>query len=192
MKLKLISGLIVTILIGFIWIQKSQIEKLDEKLTRTEYNMSQLESENYSLVFKKGELEDYIKQGNTKFKKDIDSVCNQYDIKIKDLNKIISTHTKTVVRDTTYLPSDTVYIKNDSLYVLSFSNKNKCISASVKALTKDPFTKINFELLEADNESYSFVHKQKKKWWQIFKKRKLMMTTIDNCGESQTKELEIQ
>ena len=188
MKIKLIGGFIILILCSLIWFQSWRINELDESLTRTEYNMSQLESDNYSLTFKKGELEDYIKQNNTKFKKDIDSVCKEYDIRIKDLNKVINTKTKIVERDTTYLPSDTVYIKDDSLYVLNFSKQNKCISASVKALTKDKFTKINFEFIEADNESYSFVHKQKKKWWQIFKKRKLMMTTVDNCGISQTKE----
>ena len=192
MKTNIIVGLSVLILCGIIWFQNGRITQLNDSLTRTEYNMSQLESDNYSLTFKKGELEDYIKQGNTKFKQDIDSVCNQYDIKIKDLNKVINTKTTITIRDTTYLPSDTVYIKDDSLYVLSFLKQNKCISASVKALTKDKFTKINFEFIEADNESYSFVHKQKKKWWQIFKKRKLMMTTVDNCGISQTKELEIQ
>ena len=71
MKIKLIGGFIILILCSLIWFQSWRINELDESLTRTEYNMSQLESDNYSLTFKKGELEDYIKQNNTKFKKDI-------------------------------------------------------------------------------------------------------------------------
>ena len=192
MKIKLVSVLIIILLSICLYFQKNTIERLNNDLDRTEYNMSQLESENYSLTFKKGELEDFINQKNTQFKRDIDSVCNQYDIKIKDLTKVINTKTETIVKDTVFVTGETVYVKDDSLHILRFKNENNCISASIIAHTTDPLTKVLFEELKSNNESFSMVHREKKKWWQLFKKRKLLMTTVDNCGTTSVKELEIK
>lgn len=172
--------------------KQGKIDNLTEEINRKNEIVKNLESDNFSLTFKKGELEEFIGTQNTQFKKDIDSVITAKNIEIKDLKKIINHKTSISVIDTVYLPSKEVEQKDDSLYVLKFSNENKCISASVEALTQDPNTKIKFEKLEAQNDSYYIVHKEKKKWWQIFKKRKLMITITDNCGITETKELEVK
>lgn len=191
-SIKLLLAIFLVVSGCFIYLQNDRINKLKSDLDRTSNNLLQAESDNYSLTFKKGELEKYINYQNTKFKKDIDSVCEKYDIKIKHLQKVINNQTSIVIRDTTYLPAKEVESQNDSLYVLTFSNENNCISARVKAITKDPTTKLNFEELKSQNESFSLVYKEKKKWWQIFRKRKLMMKTVDNCGNSTVKELEVK
>ena len=191
MKTKIISILILIILCGFVWFQANHIKNLNASLTRVNYNMSQLESDNYSLTFKKGELEDYIKQGNTKFKQDIDSVCNQYDIKIKDLKKVINTKTTITVKDTVYVPTEVIKIENDSLYHSEFLFDSACLYVRGRVLSTDSLAQLIFDNLECDNESFSMVYKEKKKWWQWFKKRKLIMKTVSRCGETTVKELEV-
>ena len=196
MKLKLmIAGAILfllTALSGIIVYQSNKIDNLNQDVKRKDYAVSQLESDNYSIKFKnKKEFEEYIKQGNTKLKKSIDSVSKAYNIKLKDFQKVINTNTVITLRDTVFLKSDGPTIKVDSLYYSPFSFENNCLSVGLKVISTDPKPNVKLEKLSAQNEAFSVVFKEKKKWWQIFKKRKLMMKTFDNCGKSSVKELEI-
>ncbi len=161
---------------------------LKTEIKQKEHNISQLESNNYSLTFKKGELEDYIKEGNTEFKRKIDSITKAHNIKIKDLKKVISTQIKTSV-DTVFVPVETIINLKDSLYHSAFSIDSACFKISGKVISKDQSPKLFFSKIGYENESMYFTYKEPKKWWQIFKRRKMMLKVVSECGEVTVKEL---
>lgn len=192
MKLKL--GLLLTsiILSGLLFGVVQKNNDLKEEIAVKENNIKQLESDNYLLTFKKGELEDYVKDLNTEFKRNIDSVTMEHNIRIKDIQKLINTKSVITLLDTVYLPGETVYIKEDNKYHYNFSMDSACFKMSGTVISNDPEPLVKLNSLSAEHETYSIYHREKKKWWQIFKRRKIIMETFDNCGHSTTKILEIR
>lgn len=161
---------------------------LQKDVKQKDYNISQLESDNYSLNFKKGELEKYIKQGNTEFKRRIDSITKAHDIKIKDLKKVTSTKIETVI-DTVLVPVETTINPVDSLYHSAFVMDSACFKIRGKVISNDSMPQIIFNQIGYKNEVMHFVYREPKKWWQIFKRRKLILKAINECGEISVKEL---
>lgn len=190
-KIYIIGAIVLSLLCFTIKLQRDRIQDLNENLNRQTENVTSLIEESSSIQLTNKELKRIMKNSEAEFVRKIDSVTSENDIKIKHLKKIIASQTTVTVKDTVYLPAVDTISKVDSLYQLRFIRENNCISASVVVLTIDPSTLIQFEKLEAKNESYFMVYKENKKWWQIFKKRKLMQKTVNTCGETTIKELEI-
>lgn len=191
-KILIGAAIIIAALSFIINIQNNKINNLQNDNKRQSENVSSLMEENSSIKLTTSELKRFIKHSESEHIIKIDSILTKHDIKVKELNKIISTKTTIVLKDTVYLVAESINVKNDSLYHLQFKHENNCISASVNAITKDPLTTINFNEIKSKNESHFIVYKEPKKWYQFFKKRKLIQKTINNCGETIIKELEIQ
>ena len=166
--------------------QKNQ--ELKTEIKQKQSNINQLESDNYSLTFKKGELEKYIKEGNTEFKRKIDSITSDYDIRIKDLKKVSLTKITTIV-DTVFVPVETVINLSDNLYHSTFVMDTACIKISGKVISRDSTPQLIFSKIGYENEAMHFAYKEPKKWWQFFKRRKLLLKTVSECGEVSIKEL---
>lgn len=193
--LKYWKVLLVFIFIGLastVYFQRNSIKELNNEIDRHKENAIGLFEENKTISLKQKELKQFIEDSESKFAKEIDSVTKANNIKVKHLNKIIQSKTTVTIRDTIYSEPKEVSKVDDSLYVLKFKRESDCISASVEAKTKDPFTVVRFTNISANNESYFIVYKKKKHWWQFFKKRKLMQKTVNRCGEVSIKELVIE
>ena len=190
MKQALIIGALSLLALGTIKSLYDKNRELTETLERTTSNLSQLEADNYSLSFEKDELVNYVKDLNTKFKQEIDSVTKANDIKLKDLQRLTKTHTVVTVRDTVFMEPEHI-AQEDSLYELSYSSSHDCYDIKLTAMSADPETTLRVDELTTKNDSYYMLHYSKKKWWQLFKKRKLLMTTVDNCGTSTTTEVQV-
>lgn len=190
-KILLGGAIIFALLSSTVYLQQKRINDLKDDVDRQKENVVSLLEDNSNLELTSKELQKYIKDSESKFAKEIDSVTTAHNIKIKDLRKIIAAKTEVIIKDTVYLaPVDTV-AKVDSLYHLRFQRENKCISVSAMAVTTDPSTKIMFEELSFKNEAYTMVYKKKKKWWQVFKKQEYVQKSVNSCGETTIKEIEI-
>lgn len=162
--------------------------KLKAEIEQKANIIKQLEADNYSLTFKKGELEEYIKEGNTRLKQKIDSVTKAYDIKLKDVKKVTVVKVETRV-DTIKVPVETSLSLADSLYHSEFSVDSACFKISGRIIGMDPMPALVFTKLGYENESYYVVYKEPKKWWQFFKKRKTMIKVFSKCGNVNIQEL---
>lgn len=163
---------------------KAQEVELEEKKN----NISQLESDNYTLTFRKGELEDYIKEGNTEHKRKIDSIATANNIKIKDLQNVISVLSNAKA-DTVPVYIEVPILLPDSTYSASFVVDTVCVGVKGRIISKDPFPKLIFDRIGFENETHHFKYKEPKKWWQIFKKRKTILKSVSKCGGVTYKEL---
>jgi predicted nuclease with TOPRIM domain len=191
MKRLIIEALIISSLAGLVYVLKNELSETKEQLEKTTTNFKQLESDNYSLELSKKELTDYIGDLNTQFKQEIDSVTKANDIKLKDIKQLVNNKTVVNIIDTVFMAAEEVKVENDSLYKLKFTVDSACYKAVIYALTKDQSTTVNLHELETENNSYFIVHYEKKPWWKLFKKRKLLITTVSDCGTSETKVINI-
>jgi predicted nuclease with TOPRIM domain len=191
MKRLIIEILIISSLTGLVYVLKNELSETKEQLEKTTTNFKQLESDNYTLELSKKELTDYIGDLNTQFKQEIDSVTKAHDIKLKDIKQLVNNKTVVSIIDTVFMPAEEVKVENDSLYKLKFTVDSACYKAVIYALTKDQSTTVNLHELETENNSYYIVHYEKKPWWRLFKKRKLLITTVNDCGTSETKVINI-
>lgn len=174
-----------------LYLTLNKVGNLKEDIKRKDYSISQLESDNYSIEFKKGELEKYIADQNTEFKKSIDSVLRANDIEVKRLKKIIRSTSKVTLVDTIYLDPKPVYIEDDTIYHLQFIMDSTCLSVSGRVFTTDSLATVSLDKVECNSEASLIAYWKKKKWWQWCKKKQLMVKMINNCGETTIKELEI-
>jgi regulator of replication initiation timing len=192
MKKYIIYAAVLLALGGIGTFQHSQIKKLREQLAETSLNLTEIESDNYSLTMERDQFKEWLETQNTAQKQAMDSVLKAHDIKVKDLKKIIDTKTTITIHDTVYMEPVVVESPVDNYYKLHFQRYNECAAVNVSVWTKDATTTLSIDKLETTNQTYSVVYKEPKKWWQIFKKRKYRMETYSNCGETTIQEIEIQ
>lgn len=171
--------------------QRIKIESLEHTLHTQKVNVRGLMEENSSIKLSYKELNEYVSTSENKFARDIDSITRENDIKLKNLQKLTQVKTIIEIRDTVEVEAKSIIANKDSTYNLSFSKENNCINAEIIAITKDPNTKVIFDRIEANSEGYTIVYKENKKWWQLFKKRKIFYKTVNNCGETVIKEVEV-
>lgn len=191
MKIKIIGVLIILSLLGIITYKENVIINIKKDRDTYKENTKSLLEHNSSINLTNKDLLEFIKNSESKFAQEIDSVTKKYDIKIKHLQKLIQIKNEVTEKDPFYLPPVEVIHKPDSTYILKYIRESECFKIEIEAITKDKNTLIKFNKIQSNSESYFLVYKEKKPWWKIFKKRKLMQKTVNNCGEVSIKELEI-
>lgn len=171
-----------------------------------------IEQDNATLIFEKGQLGKYINQLNTDFKVKIDSLAKANDIKVKNIVAVYETKIKylneELVKMQTSKPEVTVPEKDsvkvnrpDSLginlpdtlptYKIGFENKTQCHTIEGYMVTKDPESEAYLSKVGFEVEVVRIKYKAKPKWFQFWKwfcRRKVEAVIIGDCGEVQVKE----
>ncbi|MGL5561703.1 MAG: hypothetical protein ACRDCN_03645 [Tannerellaceae bacterium] len=188
-KSSIIIALLVTAALGVVKLQHDTIKSLKSDLKETTYNFEQVTSDNFSIVLKNTSLEKYIKDLDSGFKRKIDSVTTEHEIKVKDLKKVSIITNTTIVKDTVYVPVETSKDTVTNLYHSDFSAVQECFKISGRIVSLDQAPQIYFTELGYKNESCNMVYRESKPWWRFFKKRKIMVKTVSGCGVTTVKEI---
>lgn len=190
--------ILVLILFGFlIYTLTKSVFELKQELEQSKTNLIEIQNENSNLVFKNGELKDFLKVQNSKEKRIIDSIARAYNIKLKQIKQAQVAHISYVdttfhVIDSTFITYKEVEILKDSSYVIPFAVNKDCYNINGEIFSRDSCSTIGLNRVEFMDDIVRIKYK-KKKWyefWKWFCKPKPEYITIGRCSNVEFKNFE--
>lgn len=161
--------------------------KYTENIQNIEYlqkNINTLGTNNYELTLNNKELKNYLKDKDTKQKKQVDSLLNLLKVKPKNLISYQHIELNKKDKDTTSVHFNDIKIKNDTLYQKSFESVRKCLKISGIVLTTDKNANVKITETEGTNNVYIIKYYKKNFWDYIFFRRGKEMNEIKSDCDS--------
>lgn len=188
----------VLILFGFlIYALTRNVVDLKRELEQSQTNLIEIQNENSNLVFKNGELREFLEVQNSREKQLIDSIAHAYNIKLKQIKQAQVAHIHYI--DTTFHTIDStvitykeVEVLSDTSYAIPFEVNKDCYSIEGEIYSRDSTSTIGLNKVEFTDDIVRIKYK-KKKWyefWKWFRKPKPEYITIGRCSNVEFKNFE--
>lgn len=161
--------------------------KYTENIQNIEYlqkNINTLGTNNYELTLNNKELKNYLKDKDTKQKKQVDSLLNLLKVKPKNLISYQHIELNKKDKDTTSVHFNDIKIKNDTLYQKSFESVRKCLKISGIVITTDKNADVKITETEGTNNVYIIKYYKKNFWDYIFFRKGKEMNEIKSDCDS--------
>jgi NACalpha-BTF3-like transcription factor len=176
--------LLIAILTVSLSVSIMEAEKAKQENTRLTQNLNQYGNAISTLTLTNSEIETELQKKNSALI-EADSILNEKNIKISQLEKLVKTRIIIHDRDTTYifLKPEVLPLQMDTTYKpkkFNFSDSKSCIKFSGFITSDDPKTKLAITERSADIKVYDIrIHRR---WWQFWrpKEERLIET---NCGD---------
>lgn len=188
----------VLLVLGFlIYLLIKSVFELKGDLEQSKTNLIEIQNENSNLLFKNGELREFLKVQNSREKQLIDSIARSYDIKIKQIKQAQVAHLHYIdtafnIIDSTVITYKEVEVLKDSSFVIPFAVNKDCYNIDGKIFSKDSASTIGLNKVEFTDDIVRIKYK-KKKWyefWKWFCKPKPEYITIGRCSNVEFKNFE--
>lgn len=177
--LLLIAVLSVSLSVSIFETEKAKVEN-----TRLTQNLNQYGNAISTLTLTNSEIEAELQKKNSALI-EADSLLNEKNRKISQLEKLVKTRIIIHDRDTTYifLKPEVLPLQMDTTYKpqkFNFSDSKSCITFSGFITSDDPKTKLAITERSADIKVYDI--RIRRRWWQFWrpKEERLIET---NCGD---------
>jgi len=191
-KIVIILFLLVIVLfsgLGYSIYNNSELKVTNKRLIE---NLNKLNVDNSELYFTNKELNNYLKDKDTKHKKEMDSVLKKLSIKPKNLIRYEKILVNNLDVDTTMASLNQLTIKNDSIYRVDWKSVRKCLEIKGYIESTDSNPKVVITETEGSNIVY-VVKSYKKSFWDVifFRKGKEIIQTNSECGNSSVNTIEV-
>jgi len=167
MRLKWGMGVVIGLLLILLLNVNSKVRKWEDKANRAFQNLTELNTENSNLKFRKEELQNYLKFLDNAHKIEVDSILKLHNVKVKNLIRFTNVTIQKLDLDTSvnYFTSVT---KLDSTYKIQFKNERKCQTIFGYILSKDSTTSGFITKVDGINRVYITKSYKKTFWDKIF------------------------
>ena len=188
----------VLILFGcIIYTLTRNVVELKQELKQSKSNLIEIQNENSNLLFKNGELKEFLEIQNSREKRLIDSLARAYNIKLKQIKQAQVAHIHYIdttfhIIDSTVITYKEVEVLSDTSYVIPFEVNKDCYNIDGEIYSRDSTSTLGLNKVEFTDDIVRIKYK-KKKWyefWKWFCKPKPEYITIGRCSNVEFKNFE--